>query len=145
MKMNINTTQLLYTATENVRISDLNYGNHLGHTQLADLLHNIRALYLKNYGLTELNCYGAGMILLNITLECYSQCYFNDKLELNLYLNSVKGAKIEFSYVVKNLSNNKIVAHAITTMGFLDKEKMTPIKPPKELTNLMMQEKLLNC
>ncbi len=48
-------TQCLFSATLEVRISDINYGNHLGHDSLVSLLHEARVRFLRHLGYTELN------------------------------------------------------------------------------------------
>ena len=43
--------KIAFTTTLDVRISDINYGNHLGHDSLISLLHEARMRFLKQTGL----------------------------------------------------------------------------------------------
>lgn len=134
--MEISEDKLLITTTTNVRVDDLNYGNHLGHTQLVALLHNARALFLNEHKLSELDCFGVGLVLLNLETNYTSQCFFNDEIKISVYLNHFEGAKIEFAYIVTNIATGKAVASATTLMGFIDRENKKLTKPPKELLEL---------
>ena len=53
----------VFTHEETVRITDLNYGNHLGHDTLVSLLHEARARFFKFHELSEGNVDGVGVIL----------------------------------------------------------------------------------
>ncbi|MEO9210776.1 MAG: thioesterase family protein, partial [Ginsengibacter sp.] len=46
-----------------VRITDINYGNHVGNDALVSILHESRMLFLKQHGFTELNAGGNALIL----------------------------------------------------------------------------------
>ena len=41
-----------------VRISDINYGGHLGNDSVMSLIHEARLRFLEKYGYTELNVCG---------------------------------------------------------------------------------------
>ena len=45
-----------------VRITDLNYGNHLGNDSLVSILHEARVQWLKLNGYTELDIEGTGQL-----------------------------------------------------------------------------------
>ena len=46
-----------------VRVSDINYGNHLGNDALLSLVHEARLQFLQSRGFSELDIDGCGLIL----------------------------------------------------------------------------------
>lgn len=46
-----------------VRITDINYGNHLGNDALVSIIHEARVKWLYLNGYTELNIEGAAIIM----------------------------------------------------------------------------------
>ena len=51
-----------------VRISDINYGNHLGNDSLVSIIHEARILWLKSLNYTELNIEGTGLIMSDLAV-----------------------------------------------------------------------------
>ena len=46
-----------------VRITDINYGNHLGNDAILSMMHEVRVQFLQNLGYSELEMEGAGLIM----------------------------------------------------------------------------------
>lgn len=63
-----------------VRITDINYAKHLGHTALIGIFHNARVLFLSQNGFDEMNIDGLGLILLNSNYSFKSEAVFNTSL-----------------------------------------------------------------
>ncbi len=131
----------LFTHNMNVRIDDINFGNHLCHSKFTNIIHNVRALFLKSFGLSESSCFGCGLIMLNLNVNYLSQCFFDDRLKIDLSIESVEKATVLFSYSVFNQTTNKVAAEAKTLMGFLDIErgklKKVPLEFKKDVCNII--------
>jgi len=129
----------LFTYKSHVRIDDINFGNHLCHSKYLNIIHNARALFLKSHNLSESNCFGCGLVILNLNIEYVGQCFFNDLLEVSLDFNKLERSASTFklSYSVFNHTSNKLAARAVTLMGFLDLEKIKLKKIPIEFINLI--------
>jgi acyl-CoA thioester hydrolase len=126
----------LFSTQVPVRINDINYGNHLCHTKLISIIHNARALFLKHHNLSELDCYGVGLVMLKLNVEYISQAFFADLLEIKIYLRKLEGARLELDYIVENRTTEKLTATVNTLMGFYDKQKNKLAKVPAELEKL---------
>lgn len=119
-----------------VRIDDINFGNHLCHSKFINIIHNTRALFLKKYGLSEIDCFGCGLVMLSLNIDYISQCYFDDLLEVTININKLQQSKLLLDYNVYNKATQKLAAKATTLMGFLDLNKMKLKKAPLEFCNL---------
>ncbi|GEM_PF-3495270 len=127
----------LYTKKTNVRIDDINFSNHLCHSKFINIIHNARALFLKEHNLSESNCFGYGLIMLNLNIDYLNQCSFNDLLEIKLNIDKLERATFLLSYSIYNETIEKLAAKATTLMGFFDLEKGKLRKIPIEFINLI--------
>ncbi len=63
-----------------VRITDLNYGGHLGNDRLLALIHEARVAFLANYGFSEIGCGGVSLILADTAVVYQGEAFAGDKL-----------------------------------------------------------------
>ena len=60
----------LFTTHLPVRVTDLNYGNHLGNDAFVACRHEARARWLHQYTWTELDMNGSGLIMVELAVRC---------------------------------------------------------------------------
>ncbi|MBD0333762.1 MAG: thioesterase, partial [Chitinophagaceae bacterium] len=61
--------QFIFHTTIPIRISDLNYGGHLGNDSILSLVHEARVQFLQQYNCKELDVYGVGLIMSDAAIE----------------------------------------------------------------------------
>lgn len=110
------------------RITDINYGGHLGHIELLGLLHEIRVQFLKKDGISEIDIQGSMLIMHQLSITYINQAFWDNELKVVMKME-IQGVKIIFTYSVFNLTLNNKTAVAETKMVLLDKEKQKLIKP----------------
>ena len=119
---------LEYTDTIRPRISDINYGGHLGHVELINLLHEVRVKFLHQYALKESDLNGHVLVVRSLNLIYKNQVFWNNDLEIKIQV-TLDGAKIIFDYNVYNSSLGNETAVAEIAMILLNREKKRPAKP----------------
>lgn len=67
-----------------VRITDINYGKHLGNMATVGIFHQARVLFLAEYGFDELDIDGLGVLLTNSSYTFKMEVKFNTKLIVNV-------------------------------------------------------------
>lgn len=117
-----------YIETIKPRISDINYGGHLGHVELVSLLHEVRAQFLKKHGISEIEIDGCALYMKDLQLNYTNQAFWDNELKIHMTLES-DGAKIIFKYIVHNLVSNNTTAKAEATMVLVNKDNQKPLKP----------------
>jgi acyl-CoA thioester hydrolase len=98
-----------------VRITDLNYGAHLGNDALLSILHEARLQLLQHFGYTELDLGGASLIMADVAIEYKGEGFYGDVLTLKLAFDDVHKYGFDITYHVLN-QNGKEVARAKTGM-----------------------------
>ena len=63
-----------------VRITDLNYGNHVGNDTVLSLFHEARVQYLESIGFKELEFAGFGLIMSDAALVFLNEIFYGEEL-----------------------------------------------------------------
>jgi acyl-CoA thioester hydrolase len=123
---------IAFTTVLDVRVSDINYGNHLGHDSLITLLQEARVRFLKAYGYTELDIDGLIALITHLSVNYLKQAFYATKLIVNLEIIDVKQTNFKLLYQVINQETGKDIAKALTTITMFNREKNKVEKIPQE-------------
>jgi len=112
-----------FTTEIPIRVTDINYGNHMGNDAFLGILHEARMRWLKQYGWTELLFDGIGLIMVDIAVRLKSQAVYGDTLRVSL--SPVDFSKLGFDlvYLAEHAASGREVARAQTGMVFFDYSK----------------------
>ncbi len=123
--------EFLYSTELPVRITDINYGGHLGNDALLSIIHEARVRFLKNYGFTELDAGGVGLIMSDAVIAFKSESFYGDVINVKIALQDFSSMGCDFFYQLLNSETGKEVARAKTGLVFFDYEKRRPVKIPE--------------
>ncbi len=128
----------IYSHPVRLRISDINYGNHLGHDTLVSLLHDARCGWLAKYGLTELTVDGEslGWVVAELVVNYRAEAFYDDQLQVELAIGEIgsKGAEIYHRVVGKE---GVEVAVAKVGVVFFDYTKRKAAAVPENFIQLV--------
>ena len=106
-------------ATElTVRISDINYGGHLGNDAVLSLIHEGRIRFLKKHGYSELDIEGAGIIMADAVIVYKSEGFHGHTLIVDIAVGEFQNARCDFFYRLTNKETGHEVARAKTGIAF---------------------------
>jgi acyl-CoA thioester hydrolase len=105
-----------------VRITDINYGNHLGNDALLSIIHEARMQMLHSFGYTELNIDGIGLIMADVMIAYKNEAFYGDVLEIVIYADEITGRSFDLLYKIRVLREDSAIdiAHAKTGMICFD-------------------------
>jgi acyl-CoA thioester hydrolase len=105
-----------------VRISDINYGNHVGNDAFVALLHEARMQWLGQWGYTELDVEGVGLIMSDLAVEFRNEAFYGDVVEVRIGCGEVSRVGFELYYHLSAKRNDELIvlAHAKTGMVCYD-------------------------
>jgi acyl-CoA thioesterase FadM len=114
--------KLSFTTTIPVRITDLNYGGHVGNDAILSLLHEARVQFLKNVGFQELNCAGVGLIMSDVAIEFKREIFYGDQLIASVGTGDFTRAGFDIFYRldIANTSEMQVAVIAKTGMVCYD-------------------------
>lgn len=118
------------------RISDLNYGKHIGHVQYIDILHEARIQFLQSLGGGEADFEGKHLLVTGLQVSYLEEGFYPDSLEVSVYLGEKTRTRIEFIYCVYSTKQKKSLIHAITECVFIEKNTKKISRLPSALCGL---------
>ena len=107
-----------FTTAITVRITDINYGGHLGNDKVLSLMHEVRMLWLQSIGYSELNIEGAGLIMADAGIQFKSEAFFGEVLTAEIAVAEISRAGFNLYYRFK--CAERVVATGKTGMLFFD-------------------------
>jgi acyl-CoA thioester hydrolase len=122
-------TKTVFSTEIPVRITDINYGGHLGNDSLLSVLHEARFQFLRKFGFTETNIGGVGIIMSDAVLVYKAEIFYGDILTVEIGVDDLQavGADITYRVVVRG----KEAARAKTGIVFFDYERRKIVQVPK--------------
>ena len=115
-----------------IRITDINYGGHLGNDSLLSLIHEARVRFLNHLGYSESNVEGSGIIMIDAGVQYKSEGFYGDELLVEVAVNDFSGIGCDFIYRVTNKNTLKEIALVKTGIVFFNYEKRKTVPVPLE-------------
>lgn len=128
--------QFHYKTIVDVRISDINYGNHMGNDALLSILHESRIRFLANIKCTEMDVFGASLIMSDVAIQYKNEAYHQDQLLIEITAFDFAPTSFDLFYYVTRTSDQKIIALAKTNMVCYDYTNKKMMEVPEELSKL---------
>jgi acyl-CoA thioester hydrolase len=117
-----------------VRITDLNYGNHVGNDTILSIAHELRMQWLWSIGYaSELAIEGIGLIMVDAGISFKSELFYGETVLGSLAIDGVSktGFDVYYKLEKKVLSELQLVAIAKTGMLCFDYESRKIVQTPE--------------
>jgi len=112
-----------------VRVSDVNYTGHLGNDAVLGFVHEARIRYLRSLGFTELECGGAGIIMIDAEIVYRAEAFHGDVLRAEVGLGALSSHGCEI-FTRLRASSGGDVAVARTGFAFFDYQSRKVVAVP---------------
>jgi acyl-CoA thioester hydrolase len=130
-------TKTVFTTKISVRVTDINYGGHLGNDSLLSILHEARVQFLKKFGFTESNIGGVGIIMSDAVLVYKTEVFYGDVLTIEIGVDDLQAVGADITYRV--LVSGKEAARAKTGIVFFDYGNRKIVQAPQAFKDLFGQ------
>ncbi len=114
------TGKFTFETTIVIKISDINYGNHVGHDAFVSLLHEARIRFLKKFGFSEAAISGKALIVSDLAVTYKSQAFYGDKLKFEVGAGEFNKYGCDMFYRVSNVETGQLILLAKTGIVFFD-------------------------
>ncbi len=115
-----------------VRITDINYGQHLGNDALLSFIHEARVRFLLSRRLSELDVGGCGLIMTDAVLVYKAQAVYGDILAIEVAAQDFAPLGCDIVYRVTNPKTGTEIARAKTGILCYDYTRRKPVKCPEK-------------
>lgn len=125
-----------------VRITDINYGGHVGNDSILSLLHEARVSYLKHLGYAELDIAGVGLIMSDVAIEFKGESFYGDELTVSVAAGEFSKISFDIFYKMETVRDGKtiLVAKAKTMMVFYDYGAKKMVVMPAEFVEKVAKD-----
>jgi acyl-CoA thioester hydrolase len=122
-----------------VRITDLNYGGHVGNDTVLSIIHEARMQFLRHHGLTELDFAGVGIIMSDVGIQYKNELFYGDVIIASVAAGAFSKIAFDLYYKLEKVSEEKtlVVATAKTGMVCYDYAAKRTVAVPGEAVILL--------
>ncbi len=127
--------QFPFSTQLRIRVTDLNYGGHVGNDTFLSLLHEARLQYLQHHGYTELSLAGCGIIMADAAIEYKQELLQGHVIQVSVAAGGFDKMGFDLYYLVTLLlpEGNKIAAKAKTGIICYDYARQKKTGVPAEV------------
>ena len=108
-----------FTVNIPVRITDLNYGGHVGNDTILTIIHEARMQFLQQYGYTEMKFGGVGMIMSDAMIEFKSELFYGDTVKASVAIAAISKVSFDLYYKLEKENNGKTILVAAAKTGMV--------------------------
>jgi YbgC/YbaW family acyl-CoA thioester hydrolase len=120
-----------------VRITDINYGGHVGNDTILSIIHEARMQFFKHFSYTEMQFAGVGIILADAGIEFKAELFYGDTVVAYVTAGEFNKVSFDVFYKLEKQLNNKRILVALAKTGVVcyDYEKKKIVAIPLEIKN----------
>jgi len=121
-----------FTVAMPIRITDLNYGGHLGNDSVLTLVQEARLQFLATLGASEVDLgTGTGSIMANAQIVFLSEGHYGMTLNIDVAVVDISSAAFELGYRLVDRATGNEVARVLTTLVSFDYQRRRPVHLPE--------------
>ena len=116
-----------------VRITDVNYGGHVGNDTFLSLLHEARMQFLGHHHLSEMDFAGASLIMRDVAIEFRKEVFYGEVLKAYVGLDQFSRIGFDMVYKLVTGQEESVVALAKTGMVCYNYDLKKIVSVPEQI------------
>jgi acyl-CoA thioesterase FadM len=126
--------KLGFTTQIPVRVTDINYGGHVGNDAILSILHQARIDYLKSMGFEERGASDTGLIMADAALVYKAEGFIGDIFDIAMAAADIAPFGFDIYYRITTLRDGKtiVIAEAKSGMIFFNYTQRKVARLPEE-------------
>ncbi|HEY9044508.1 MAG TPA: thioesterase family protein [Ohtaekwangia sp.] len=115
----------IFTTELQVRVSDLNYGAHVGNDAILTLMQEARVILYRALGFKDEISFddSIGQIISDAAIQYKSEAFLGDKLTIHIAVDEFTRFGFDMYYLIENTTTGKEVARGKTGIVCFDYDK----------------------
>ena len=115
-----------------VRVTDVNYGGHVGNDTMLSFVHEARVRFFRSHGFTELDVGGAGIIMTDAALVFRGESFVGDVLNVEVAAGEPSRSGCDLYYrLTREDDDTTPILDAKTGIVFFDYERRKTVRMPE--------------
>ena len=126
--------QFLFSTNIAIRITDINYGGHVGNDSFLSLIHEARQQFLYHYQYSEMNFAGTSLIMADVAVEYKKELSYGDVVKISVTAIGFDKLGFDIFYLLEVIQEEKnyIAGKAKTGMMCFDYQNKKRMQVPDE-------------
>lgn len=124
-------TEFNFSTQIKLRVTDLNYGNHLSNDVYLAFLHEARMQFFTSMGYSEMNLAGCSVIMGDSAIVYKAECFYGDELLIEVTAADFGKRSFDLYYRLTKVNTNVLVAEAKTGMVCFDYNEHKTVNIPQ--------------
>jgi acyl-CoA thioester hydrolase len=102
-----------------VRITDINYGGHVGNDTVLSLIHEARMQFLSHYSCTEMDFGGTALIMSDVAIEFKNELFYGDMVKISIAIAEISKVAFALYYKLEKETTGRLVLAAAARTGMV--------------------------
>ena len=128
MKTNQTTTYRFYIPYT-VRVADINYAGHVSNAAVLSFFQDARIAYLKQFGYSELDIGGCGIILPEAHVLYQAEMFLGEELRIGVRISELRNAAFVMAYKIER--DGTMTVEGTTNLVAFDYQLRKPRRLPE--------------
>ncbi|PUZ30529.1 Acyl-CoA thioesterase FadM [Chitinophaga costaii] len=112
--------KVLFSTTIPVRITDVNYGGHVGNDAILSMLHEVRVQFLQHLGSRmELDVFGTGIIMADVAIMYQAEGFYGDVFNIAVGVADLSAVGFDLMYRISTQRDQQTITIATAKTGIL--------------------------
>ena len=138
-------SQFVFSTELRVRVTDLNYGNHVGNDAVLALMHEARLQFYQGLGFKdEISFDGRiGQVISDAVIVYKAEAFYGDVLTCKIAVEDFNNYGFDVFYLIENKNSEKEIARGKTGIVCFDYEKRKIAPAPAILLERLRNAKAI--
>ena len=123
-------SQFVFSTAISIRITDLNYGAHMGNEVILQIAHEARVQFLARMGYTESDSEGRGIIMSDAAIMYRGEAFHGDIIEVQMAVYDFTRKGCDFYYLMKRKGTDQEIARVKTGIVFFEYASRKTVSVP---------------
>lgn len=112
-----------------VRVADINYAGHVSNAAVLSFFQDARIAYLGQFGCSELDICGCGIILPEAHVRYLAEMFLGDELRIGVRVSELRNSAFVMAYVIER--GGTVTARGTTNLVAYDYQARKPRRLPE--------------
>ena len=129
-----------FSTSIKIRITDLNYGGHVGNDSFLSLIHEARQQFLNHFGYSELKFENVSLIMADAAIEFKKELNYSDEVKISVAAPRFDKFGFDIFYKIEIITNEKLILAGKAKTGMLcyDYENKKLVSVPQNIKSKLL-------
>jgi len=108
-----------FSTTLSIRVTDLNYGGHVGNDSFLSLIQEARQQFLGSHGYQELSIAGFGLMMADVAIEFKKELNYGDKVKISVAADDFDKLGFDLFYLLEVIDGDTCILAGKAKTGMI--------------------------